>query len=78
MKNPVFCALDTTETEAALALGRRLGGLVGGLKLGLEFFTANGPDGVRAVAAAGRSLCRVGRTSAPALPGLALARLRRR
>lgn len=56
MKNPVFCALDTTETVAALALGRRLGGLVGGLKLGLEFFTANGPDGVRAVAAAGLPL----------------------
>ena len=51
--NPVYCALDTTETDAALAIARQLAGLVGGLKLGLEFFSANGPAGVRAVAAGG-------------------------
>jgi len=51
--NPVFCALDTTDTQAALTLARQLSGLVGGLKVGLEFHTANGPDGVRAVAEAG-------------------------
>jgi orotidine-5'-phosphate decarboxylase len=47
--NPIFCALDTTDPAAAAALAGRLGGLVGGIKLGLEFFTANGPDGVRQV-----------------------------
>ncbi|MTJ84168.1 MAG: orotidine-5'-phosphate decarboxylase [Telmatospirillum sp.] len=52
-RNPVFCALDTTDPEAALALARKIHGLVGGLKLGLEFFAANGPAGVRAVAGGG-------------------------
>jgi len=51
--NPVFCALDTTDIAAARQLAGQLVGLVGGLKLGLEFFTAHGPDGVRAVAGVG-------------------------
>ncbi|PKU23410.1 orotidine-5'-phosphate decarboxylase [Telmatospirillum siberiense] len=55
-RNPVFCALDTTDPQAALALSRRLAGLVGGLKLGLEFFSANGPEGVRAVSDGGLPL----------------------
>lgn len=55
-QNPVYCALDTTDVEAALALAGRLSGLVGGLKLGLEFFSANGPAGVRRVATAGLPL----------------------
>jgi orotidine-5'-phosphate decarboxylase len=46
----IFVALDTTDLDHALALGRNLAGLVGGVKLGKEFFTALGPDGVRAVA----------------------------
>jgi orotidine-5'-phosphate decarboxylase len=50
---PVFCALDTTAISAATDLAGRIGGAVGGLKLGLEFFTAAGPDGVRAVQALG-------------------------
>lgn len=54
--NPVFCALDCLDSGTALDLAARLGPLVGGLKLGLEFFTANGPAGVRAVAAAGLPL----------------------
>ncbi len=48
--NPVFCALDTTDLGRAQALAAMLRGVVGGLKLGLEFFAANGPEGVRAVA----------------------------
>lgn len=52
--NPVFCALDTPRVEAATALADALGDSVGGLKLGLEFFMAAGPEGVRAVAARGR------------------------
>lgn len=54
--NPVFCALDTTDPKAAGDLANGLRGLVGGVKLGLEFFCANGPAGVRAVAAAGQPL----------------------
>ncbi|HXP98381.1 MAG TPA: orotidine-5'-phosphate decarboxylase [Telmatospirillum sp.] len=56
IRNPVFCALDTTDPQVALALSRRLAGLVGGIKLGLEFFSANGPEGVRAVAEGGLPL----------------------
>jgi len=44
--NPIFCALDTKDVQVARALLTRLKGLIGGVKLGLEFFTANGPDGV--------------------------------
>ncbi|MBT7943228.1 MAG: orotidine-5'-phosphate decarboxylase [Alphaproteobacteria bacterium] len=47
--NRIFVALDTTDLDHALALGRDLAGLVGGVKGGKEFFTALGPDGVRAV-----------------------------
>ena len=46
--NPVFIAIDTTDLEYARALAERLKPHIGGLKLGLEFFSAHGPDGVRA------------------------------
>jgi orotidine-5'-phosphate decarboxylase len=46
----IFCALDRPDLDGTLALGRALAGVVGGLKVGLEFVTANGPDGVRRVA----------------------------
>ncbi|MDA1090731.1 MAG: orotidine-5'-phosphate decarboxylase [Proteobacteria bacterium] len=49
----IFVALDTTDLESALVLGRSLKGLIGGVKVGKEFFTALGPDGVRAVGALG-------------------------
>lgn len=52
-KNRIYCALDTPDLDAALALARALAGHVGGLKLGLEFFTACGPDGFRRVAETG-------------------------
>jgi orotidine-5'-phosphate decarboxylase len=45
----IFCALDRPDLDGALALGRALVDVVGGLKVGLEFVTANGPDGVRRV-----------------------------
>ncbi|MGH6916267.1 MAG: orotidine-5'-phosphate decarboxylase [Geminicoccaceae bacterium] len=47
--SPVFCAIDRPDLDGALRLGRSLVGAVGGLKVGLEFFTANGPDGVRRI-----------------------------
>jgi orotidine-5'-phosphate decarboxylase len=45
--NPVFVALDTTDLDYARQLAERVRPHVGGLKLGLEFFNAHGPDGVR-------------------------------
>ena len=45
--NPVFVALDTTDSDYARQLAERVRPSVGGLKLGLEFFNAHGPDGVR-------------------------------
>ncbi len=52
----IFVALDTTDVEEARTLARRLKGSVGGAKLGLEFFTANGAGGVRSVGKAGLPL----------------------
>lgn len=44
----IFVALDMADVEGARAMAARLEGLVGGLKLGLEFFMAQGPAGIRA------------------------------
>jgi orotidine-5'-phosphate decarboxylase len=51
--NPVFCALDTIDVGQAAALAKQLKPAIGGIKLGLEFFTANGPQGVREMAKLG-------------------------
>lgn len=48
--NPVYVAVDTPDLARALALAKSVAPYVGGLKLGLEFFLANGPAGVRALA----------------------------
>ncbi len=48
--NPVYVAIDTPHLDRALELGRKLRTRAGGLKLGLEFFSANGPAGVARVA----------------------------
>jgi len=48
--NPIICAVDTTDVAQAKALAGQLSGGVGALKLGLEFFTANGAAGVREIA----------------------------
>jgi orotidine-5'-phosphate decarboxylase len=45
--NPVLAAIDTPDLARARALARDLAGVVGGVKLGLEFFAANGPAGVK-------------------------------
>lgn len=45
----IFVALDLTDETEARNLARRLSGRVGGFKLGLEYFAANGPAGVRAI-----------------------------
>jgi orotidine-5'-phosphate decarboxylase len=47
--NPIFVALDTPDLQRALTLSRAVKDHVGGLKVGLEFYTACGPDGVRRI-----------------------------
>ena len=46
----VFAAIDTPDTARAARLVEALRGEVGGVKIGTELFSAQGPDGVRAVA----------------------------
>jgi orotidine-5'-phosphate decarboxylase len=45
--NPVFCAIDAPTLDEAKRLIGLVAGAVGGIKLGLEFFMAAGPEGVR-------------------------------
>lgn len=47
---PIFVAIDTRDVHRAAAIARDVNGIAGGMKLGLEFFLANGHDGVRRVA----------------------------
>jgi orotidine-5'-phosphate decarboxylase len=47
--NPILVALDVPSRAEALALADRLRGAVGGYKIGLQLFTAEGPDIVRAL-----------------------------
>ena len=50
---PIFCALDTTDAEAAVRLAERVRPYVGGFKVGYEFFLANGAAGYGRIAALG-------------------------
>jgi len=50
-RNPILCAIDTNELARAQSLIAATAGAVGGGKLGLEFFAAHGPDGIRKAAA---------------------------
>ena len=47
--NPIFVAIDTPNMERAKQLAEQVGANAGGVKLGLEFFSANGPSGVAAI-----------------------------
>ena len=51
-RNPILCAIDTPDIGRARALAAAVSGAVGGIKLGLEFFVANGPAAVRQMAGA--------------------------
>ena len=46
--NPIYVALDTPDLEYARSLAARVAPHVGGLKLGMEFLAANGPQGIKA------------------------------
>ncbi len=48
--NPLYVALDSPDLARAIDLAEAVRPHVGGVKLGLEFFAANGPAGVRAMA----------------------------
>jgi len=52
----VLVALDTTSVADAVDQTRLMRGAVAGVKLGLEFFSANGPAGVRQVVSEGLPL----------------------
>lgn len=51
--SPIFVAIDSSELDRALAIAAAVRREAGGLKLGLEFFSALGPQGVAHVAALG-------------------------
>jgi orotidine-5'-phosphate decarboxylase len=53
MTSCIYVALDTPDLARALDVAKRVRHHVGGLKLGLEFFYANGHAGVREMAALG-------------------------
>ena len=51
--NPIFVAIDTPDLTRARMIAEAVSGHAGGLKLGLEFFAANGPAGVERIAGLG-------------------------
>ncbi len=53
MSSPVYVAIDTPDLARAKDIAARVKHHVGGIKLGLEFFSANGRAGVREIAALG-------------------------
>ncbi|MEI9851721.1 MAG: orotidine-5'-phosphate decarboxylase [Sphingomonas sp.] len=53
MRSPIYVALDTPDLERAKAIAQRVHAHVGGIKLGLEFFMANGRHGVHEMAEIG-------------------------
>ena len=49
MTSALYVAIDTPSLEKALSIAQQVRHHVGGLKLGLEFFCANGHHGVHEV-----------------------------
>jgi orotidine-5'-phosphate decarboxylase len=50
---PIFVAIDTPDLDRASQIAEAVRGEAGGVKLGLEFFSAHGPEGVRRIAGLG-------------------------
>ena len=48
MKKKIFVALDNSEISDALNITKEIKDYIAGIKLGLEFFTKNGPKGIEA------------------------------
>lgn len=53
MTSPIYVAIDTPDLDKARALAQQVHRHVGGIKLGLEFFCANGHHGVHEMAKIG-------------------------
>jgi orotidine-5'-phosphate decarboxylase len=53
MSGPIYVALDTPDLDRAKAIATKVRHHVGGIKLGLEFFAANGRSGVKDMAQLG-------------------------
>ena len=47
--NPIFCAIDTSDVDKAIALVDQISPHIGGIKLGLEFFTSCGLFGLEKI-----------------------------
>ena len=47
--NPIYCAIDTSNIDDALKLINEISPYIGGVKLGLEFFTSCGVEGIKQV-----------------------------
>jgi orotidine-5'-phosphate decarboxylase len=52
-RSPIYVAIDTPDIARAKEIASRVHNHVGGIKLGLEFFSAHGQAGVREMAALG-------------------------
>jgi len=50
---PIFVAIDTPDLDRAVAIAEAVRNEAGGVKLGLEFFSAHGPAGVARIAQLG-------------------------
>ena len=53
---PIFVAIDTPDLDRAKSLAEAVRSHAGGMKLGLEFFSAQGPQGIREIGALGLPL----------------------
>ena len=48
-KKYIFCALDFSDLNQSILFTKKIKNHIGGIKLGLEFFTKNGPKGVEKI-----------------------------
>ena len=53
LSDRIFCAIDTPDLDRSVALAEALHGFIGGLKVGLEFYSALGPAGIEKISEGG-------------------------
>lgn len=56
MRNPIIAALDVPSAEEAVQLAKQVAPSVGGFKIGMELFTAAGPEVVKRIRGTGTSV----------------------
>ena len=49
INNPIYCAIDTSDTKQAITLIEKIRPFIGGVKLGLEFYTHCGIEGINKI-----------------------------